>query len=194
MLASSEPAHIVDLDLQRVAKTGLWVTLWVTLGIFGCDILIQLAIREELTISFSFWKVLFVVIGYIVLIVIHELFHLLGFRVFAGVPWRKMIVGVNLKLGIAYATTDEWMTNAAIRKALLLPFWTTGVIPAVVGLYLSDGVWLLLGGLLIGGAVGDFAMYRELKQFPDEWLVKDDPERPRLYLHEPCGSPDSNNA
>lgn len=194
MLASSEPAHIVDLDLQRVAKTGLWVTLWVTLGIFGCDILIQLAIREELTISFSFWKVLFVVIGYIVLIVIHELFHLLGFRVFAGVPWRKMIVGVNLKLGIAYATTDEWMTNAAIRKALLLPFWTTGVIPAVVGLYLSDGVWLLLGGLLIGGAVGDFAMYRELKQFPDEWLVKDDPERPRLYLHEPCESPDSNNA
>ncbi|MGG0643759.1 DUF3267 domain-containing protein [Sporosarcina gallistercoris] len=194
MLPSSEPAHIVDLDLQRVAKTGLWVTLWVTLGIFGCDILIQWAIRQELTISFSFWKVLFVVIGYIVLIVVHELFHLLGFRVFAGVPWRKMIVGVNLKLGIAYATTDEWMTNAAIRKALLLPFWTTGVIPALVGLYLSDGVWLLLGGLLIGGAAGDFAMYKELKQFPDEWLVKDDPERPRLYLHEPCESLGSNNA
>ncbi|MBD7909574.1 DUF3267 domain-containing protein [Sporosarcina gallistercoris] len=193
MLASREPAHIVDLDLQIVAKKGLWVTLWVTLGIFVFDSLIQLGIQQELTISFSFWKVLFVILGYIVLIVVHELFHLLGFRVFAGVPWRKMIIGVNLKLGIAYATTDEWMTNAAIRKALLLPFWTTGVIPTIIGLYLSDGVWLLLGGLLIGGAVGDFAMYKELKQFPDDWLVKDDPERPRLYLHEPADCHGSSN-
>lgn len=188
MLVSSEPAYIVDLDLQRVAKTGLWVTLWTTVGLFALDILIQLIIQRELAFSFSFWKILFVVMGYIVLIVVHELFHLLGFRIFADIPWRKMIVGVNLKLGIAYATTDEWMTNAAIRKALLLPFWTTGVIPAAVGLYLSDGVWLLFGGLLIGGAVGDFAMYKELKQFPDEWLVKDDPERPRLYLHKPGDS------
>lgn len=188
MRASNEPAHIVDLDLQKVAKTGLWITLWVTVGLFAFDVFIQLAVLHKLSISFSFWNVLFAVIGYIVLIVVHELFHLLGFRIFAGVPWRKMIVGVNLKLGIAYATTDEWMTNAAIRKALLLPFWTTGVIPALVGLYLSNGVWIFLGGLLIGGAAGDFAMYKELKQFPDEWLVKDDPERPRLYLHEPVHS------
>lgn len=193
MHTPGKAAHIVDLDLHKVAKTGLWVTLWVTIGIFGCDLLLQLAVHQKLTFSFSFWKVLFVIIGYIVLIVVHELFHLLGFRVFAGVPWRKMIIGVNLKLGIAYATTDEWMTNAAIRKALLLPFWTTGVLPTVVGLYLSDGVWLLLGGLLIGGAVGDFAMYKELKQFPDDWLVKDDPERPRLYLYEPLDSIGSRN-
>ena len=41
-----------------------------------------------------------------------------------------MIVGVNFKLGIAYATTDKLMTNRAIRKALLLPFWMTGILPA----------------------------------------------------------------
>ncbi|WP_432353684.1 DUF3267 domain-containing protein [Sporosarcina sp. A2] len=188
MIASNEPAHIVDLDLQKVAKKGLWITLWVTVGLFALDCLIQLLIHQTLTFSFSLWKFPAVIGGYIVLIVIHELFHLLGFRVFAGVPWRKMIVGMNLKLGIAYATTDEWMTNEAIRKALLLPFWTTGVLPAVIGLYLSSGVWLLLGGLLIGGAVGDFVMYKELRRFPDEWLVKDDPERPRLYLHVPLNS------
>ena len=45
-----------------------------------------------------------------------------------------MIVGVNLKLGVAYATTDKLMTNRAIRKALLLPFWTTGIVPALIGL------------------------------------------------------------
>lgn len=186
MIISSEPAHIIDLDLQKVAKRGLWVTLLTTIGLFALDLIIQFIVFQSLSISFSFWNVLFVIVGYVVLIVVHELFHLVGFRLFAGIPWKKMIVGVNLKLGIAYATTDEWMTNAAIRKALLLPFWTTGVIPAVIGLYFSDGVWLLLGGLLIGGAVGDFVMYYALRKFPDDWLVKDDPEQPRLYLHHPA--------
>ncbi|GKV70545.1 diaminopimelate epimerase [Sporosarcina sp. NCCP-2716] len=191
MKPSSEPSAIVDLDLPKVAKQGMWLTVWSVAGLFAADLLIGLFLGKPLSFSVSVWRVLAVVVGYIVLIVVHELFHLVGFRVFAGVPWRKMIVGVNLKLGIAYATTDEWMTNRAIRKALLLPFWTTGVVPALIGLYLSDGVWLWLGGLLIGGAAGDFAMYRELRRYPDEWLVKDDPERPRLYLHEPVQSSSS---
>ena len=51
-----------------------------------------------------------------------------------------MIVGVNLKMGIAYATTDQLMTNRAIRKALLLPFWMTGIVPAIIGLYIGSGL------------------------------------------------------
>ena len=91
-------------------------------------------------------------------------FILLGFRVFGGVPWKKMIVGVNLKMGIAYATTDQLMTNRAIRKALLLPFWMTGILPALIGLYIGSGLLVSLSALLIGGAAGDFAMYKELKE------------------------------
>ena len=87
-----------------------------------------------------------------------------------------MVVGVNLKMGIAYATTDQPMTNRAIRKALLLPFWTTGIVPALIGLYIGNGLIISLAALLIGGAAGDFAMYKELRKLPDDWLVKDDPE------------------
>ena len=42
---------------------------------------------------------------------------------FLGIAW---IIGVNLKMGIAYATTDIPLTNRAMKKALLLPFWMTG--------------------------------------------------------------------
>ena len=42
---------------------------------------------------------------------------------------------------------------------------------------------LILGAFLIAGAVGDFAMYRELRKFPPDVLVKDDPELPRLYVY-----------
>ena len=185
MNVSTEPVHIVDLDLHKVAKQGLWITIAVTGSLFAINLLLQVFFAPEVIFKITFWKIVIVILGYIALLVVHELFHLLGFRIFAKVPWRKMIVGVNLKLGIAYATTDEWVTIGALRKALLLPFWTTGMIPALLGLYFSNGVWLVLGGLLIGGAVGDFAMYKELRKFPNEWLVKDDPERPRLYLHKP---------
>jgi len=88
-------------------------------------------------------------------------------------------------MGIAYATTDQLMTNRAIRKALLLPFWTTGILPAFIGLYIGSGLLVSLSALLIGGAAGDFAMYKELKELPDDWVVKDDPELPKLYVYSP---------
>ena len=50
---------------------------------------------------------------------------------------------------------------------------------------MGSGVLVVLSALLIGGAVGDFAMYNQLKKLPDDWLIKDDPELPRLYVYSP---------
>jgi len=178
---STEPDKIIEIDLPSVAKSGLWITILTLIGL----LLVEGLIQQGLSFTFTIWNVLFFVGGYVVLIVLHELFHLLGFKVFGKVPWKSMVVGMNLKLGIAYATTDRLMTNRAIQKALLLPFWTTGVVPAVIGLATGNGVWLTLAAFLIGGAAGDFAMYKELRKLPDDWLVKDDPQQPKLYLFEP---------
>ncbi|PIC74619.1 hypothetical protein CSV69_13645 [Sporosarcina sp. P26b] len=170
---------IVELDLQKIAKQSLWLTLLPLIGL----VLIRSLLQGEVSLTFSVWYVVYALIGYILLIIIHEFFHLLGFRIFCNVPWKNMAYGVNLKMGVAYATADQLMDNKGIRKALLLPFWMTGVLPAVLALYFNDGVLLLLGAMLIGGAAGDFAMYKELKKFPDDALVKDDPELPKLYVY-----------
>ncbi|MCM3638784.1 DUF3267 domain-containing protein [Sporosarcina luteola] len=177
----TEPDKIIEIDLPTVAKSGMLLTILTLIGLLVVDGLIQ----QELSFTFSIRNVLYFIVGYIFLIILHELFHLLGFRVFGNVPWKSMIIGMNLKLGIAYATTNRLMTNRAIQKALLLPFWTTGVVPAMIGLVTSNGIWLGLAAFLIGGAAGDFAMHKELKKFPDDWLVKDDPELPKLYLFKP---------
>lgn len=177
----TDPNKIIDIDLPKVAKNGLVLTILTLIGLM----IIMILIEGQLSFSFNIWKVLAFIIGYLLLIILHELFHLLGFRVFGKVPWKSMVVGVNLKMGIAYATTDKLMTNRAIQKALLLPFWTTGVVPAIVGLATGNGVLIGLAAFLIGGAAGDFAMYKELRKLPDDWLVKDDPERPRLYVFDP---------
>ena len=175
------PDKIIEIDLPKVAKSSLVLTASAFLLLW----FLKIVIERDFSFSLSLWTVVFFIIGYILLIILHELFHLLGFRVFGDVPWKKMIVGVNLKMGIAYATTDQLMTNRAIRKALLLPFWTTGILPAFIGLYIGSGLLVSLSALLIGGAAGDFAMYKELKELPDDWVVKDDPELPKLYVYSP---------
>lgn len=172
---------IIEIDLPKVAKNSLTLTVSALLVLW----ILKIVIERNFSLSLNLWTVVFFIVGYILLIILHELFHLLGFRVFGGVPWRKMIVGVNLKMGIAYATTDQLMTNRAIRKALLLPFWTTGILPAFIGLYIGSGLLVSLSALLIGGAAGDFAMYKELKELPDDWVVKDDPALPKLYVYSP---------
>lgn len=181
MINSQEPTAVIEIDLPIVAKQSLYLT--------GFSILSLLTIHFFLVggiyFTFSFTAILLLIAGYILLVILHEFFHLFGFRVFANVPWKRMKVGVNLKFGIAYATTDKLMTNKAIRKALLLPFWATGIVPAVIGLYIDSSVLIILAALLIGGAAGDFAMYKALKKHPDDWLIKDDPELPRLYVYSP---------
>ena len=175
------PNHVIDIDLPKVAKSGLYFTIIPLVSLLVVHFILEQGIYFRLT----FFTILWLLSGYIVLIILHEFFHLFGFRVFANVPWKSMKVGVNLKLGIAYATTDKLMTNRAIRKALLLPFWMTGILPAIIGLYIGSGILIVLSALLIGGAAGDFAMYKQLKELPDDWLIKDDPQLPRLYAFSP---------
>lgn len=175
------PDEIVEVDLRSIAKKGIILTVVPLVFL----LVIHYIVEGRVYINFSLYAFLMLFVGYILLIILHEFFHLLGFRVFAKVPWKKMKVGVNFKEGIAYATTDMLMTNRAIRGALLLPFWLTGILPALIGLYTGSGVLIILSALLIGGAVGDFAMYKQLKKSPDHWLIKDDPKLPRLYVFAP---------
>ncbi|KXH80591.1 DUF3267 domain-containing protein [Sporosarcina sp. HYO08] len=179
------PTKIIELDLKVVAKKSLLLTVFPLILLLALKGLID----DELSFTISFGAIFLFIVGYIALIVLHELFHLLGFRIFCGVPWKRMIIGVNLKMGVAYATTDQLMSNRGLRKALLLPFWMTGIIPAIIGLAIGNGLLILLAAFLIGGAAGDFAMYKELKALPDDWVVKDDPELPRLYVFETNPNP-----
>lgn len=180
-----KPDHIVELDLSKITKQMFYLTGFSLLILFALQIAIHQMFSYSFTLTSFSLDIIFFSAGYLVLIVLHEFFHLLGFRIFSKVPWRNMKVGVNLRLGIAYATTPQLMTNREIRKSLLLPFWMTGILPAVIGLYIDSNMLIILAALLIGGAAGDFSMYRQLKKLPDDWLIKDHPTKPKLMLFNP---------
>lgn len=168
----------IEIDLKKVALHSLWMTI--LLSILG--LVLYGVIYKEFVINITLLGILMTFIGFILLIVLHEAFHLMGFWLFGKVPWNKMDYGVNLKLGVAYATTSLPIPNRSMKKALLLPFWMTGVLPIVLGYLIGSPMFVILGAWLIAGAAGDFAMYKELRKIPNDSLIKDDPTLPILYV------------
>jgi len=182
MLPDKEPI-VIELDIKKLMMDNIVVTS----GLAILFVAIQYICFKNF--DFSFWRmilasILFVIL-YIVFIVLHEAFHLIGFMVFGGVPFKSLKYGLNLELGIAYATTEQPLPNHAMKKALLLPFWTTGVLPTMAGFYFNSTVLVLVGAFLIAGAVGDFSMYKELRKYPKNALIQDDPHLPKLYVYTP---------
>lgn len=169
---------IIEIDLKKVG----WSSIIMTIVLSFVGMLIYTLLYNVFGFNFTLLDFLFFLIGYTVLIFLHECFHLIGFWLFGKVPWSSMNYGVNLKMGIAYATTSIPLPNHAMKKALLLPFWMTGVSPMIIGYLIGSPLLVILGAWLIGGAAGDFAMYKELRKYPSDVYIKDDPEKPKLYV------------
>ncbi|MEK4630485.1 MAG: DUF3267 domain-containing protein [Solibacillus sp.] len=170
---------VVELDMKKIARDNIILTILLVI-IF---VIMNMLIHQRFQFEFSIWDFMILFTSYLLLIILHEAFHLIGFMLFGKVAYKELDYGVNLKLGVAYATTKKPLSNAAMKKALLLPFWTTGVLPAIVGFSIDNFLLVLLGALLIAGAIGDFYMYKELRKYPEEAVVKDDPKEPKLYIY-----------
>lgn len=170
-----------ELNLEKLAKSGLKGT--VILSILALALHYIINPLPSFSFSSFFLGMLLVAIYYVGLICLHELCHLIGFVVFCGTKLSSLKVGLNLKAGVAYATTTELMRNKDARKALLLPFWLTGVLPLVAGIYYDHFALTIVSAWLIVGALGDFSMYFKLKKMPKEIYVLDDSEKPKLHFY-----------
>jgi len=174
------PSRVIELNLTKVA----WMSIVITV-ISACLLLgIYATWNNGMDLTITLIGFFLFIIGYIFLIILHEFFHLLGFRLFGAVKWKEMAYGVDLKMGIAYATTNKPIRNRGMKLALLLPFWMTGVVPAIIGFGIVSPGLILLSALLIGGAAVDFAMYKELRNVSNDAWIQDDAQKPKLYVYE----------
>lgn len=175
-----KPSSIIELKLEEIAPKMLWINIGLVIAFaFAYHLFV-----EPLKYGFSLLGIAYFIVGYIVLILLHELFHLIGFVVFGGVPLSSLSYGMELSKGYAYATSRAPIQNKTMRKVLLLPFWTTAVVPTIIGFWTQDQVLVLLGAMLAAGAAGDFLMYGKLRKEKDEAWILDDPSQPRLYVYD----------
>lgn len=170
---------IIELNMKKLTRDNIVLTVvFITLLVA-----INAIIHQRFSVEFGLLDILALFIGYLIFIVLHEVFHLIGFMMFGKVRYKELDYGVNLKLGVAYATTSRPLTNTAMKKALLLPFWTTGMLPTILGLSIDNFMLVTIGALLMAGAIGDFHMYKELRNYPNDAIVIDDPKEPKLYVY-----------
>ena len=174
------PTHFIELKIEELAPKALWFNV-ILLAAFAAAYHV---FNEPLSFHFSLTGISLFLIGYVVLIVLHEIFHLIGFVLLGKVPVSSLNYGLNLKLGLAYATTSKPVQNHAMRKVLLLPFWTTAAFPTLIGFWLDSQVLVLLGAMLTAGAFGDFIMYKELRKEKNAAWIIDDPSLPRLHVYD----------
>jgi len=174
------PTKIIDLNIPEIGKSSLIWTIVLSISL----LLITSFVHQDFSYDLSWLGLFLFIVGYVILIVLHEATHLVGFVLFGKVPWRSLDYGFNMNLGVAYATTSEPIQNKAMKRVLVLPFWLTGVLPAVIAISINSPLLALLGAWLMAGAVGDFAMIKELRHVNDKAWIKDDPELPKLYIYE----------
>lgn len=181
------PLQIIELNIQKMIRQNI---IW-SIVLFIALPLLNYVIQPRMYWNFKFWDIISTIgwflVAYIALIILHEVCHLIGFMVYGNASFKSLSYGLDLEKGMAYATTTKLIDNHAMKKALLLPFWLTGVLPTVYGFYNDNYLWITVGALLIAGAVGDFAMYKELRKLPKNVVVKDDPQEPKLYIY-PAGT------
>ena len=106
-------------------------------------------------------------------VIAHELLHGVGFRYFAGAPWRDIRFGVHVKYLVPYASCQVPMTVEAYRGVTVLPGIVTGILPLLVGLVGGNVGWTAFGAILLGGAGGDALILWYIRHLPAGTMVRD---------------------
>ncbi|WP_100012506.1 DUF3267 domain-containing protein [Lentibacillus sediminis] len=160
------------------------VVLLATIGMLFGVLVLHLLLFGGGAITFTFSGLLLFLAGMIIMVVIHEAIHLIGFRYIGDVPRKELAWGVNWKMGVAYAHAKKPITVAQMKKVLMLPFVPTGLLPLILGVSMNFLPISMLGVILTVGCFGDVALYRKVMKFPDEALVLDHPTKPQFTVYE----------
>ncbi|PWA09667.1 hypothetical protein DCC39_12530 [Pueribacillus theae] len=173
-----DPDKTITFEMKKMHILVLVVSV---LAIFFGAIIASM-IHTESIFKITLTNFLLFIVLYIAGIILHECCHLLGFMMWGKASWNDLVYGINRELGVAYAGTKKMIQNHAMKKALLLPFWVTGLLPFIIGIWLNNGVLIVVSAFLIGGAAGDFSMYNQLRKVKNDAYIIDDLEKPQLYV------------
>jgi Putative zincin peptidase len=165
----SEPDHQVDATLSPVFAN-VFALLVCGVGFMAFMLPYQLLWEgpKFAGITLFFW--LSVPAG----LVIHEGLHGLGFYL-GGARRQDVRYGIAWSKFMPYAHCKVPLTARAYRLSVVLPGLVLGLVPALVGLLLGWGTWVVFGWVMIACAGGDAAILWAIRHVPAESRVLDHP-------------------
>ncbi len=114
---------------------------------------------------------------FFLLIVLHEGLHAVGFASVGRVSWPEISFGVKWLTLTPYAHCGTAMPAAAYRAAVALPAVALGLLPALAGLAVGNGILAGWGTLMLGAAGGDLTILWAIRSVPGDAIVRDHPSR-----------------
>lgn len=120
-------------------------------------------------IANSLWLLVGIVVG----IVIHELIH--------GITWIVVIrksfshLTFGTMAGAVYCHIDVPMRKSHYIVGGLMPLLLLGIIPTIVAIAVGSVLWLVLGVLFIVSAIGDILIVWKIRHEPKDALIYDHP-------------------
>ncbi len=114
----------------------------------------------------------------LILIVVHELLHGLGWSLYCENGWKDIEFGFIVKTMNPYCTCATPLEKPFYIIGALLPLIVLGIVPYIAGLFMADIRVFLLGTIMILSAGGDIMLVWKLLKFrtdASEVLVYDHP-------------------
>lgn len=170
MSAASRPQKQLDLSVP-VHELPRWVWTLCLILIFAP--LIPFVLIHGLLALLNGMNPLGILVGFILLILLHEGIHALGWKLASGLPWSAFTFGFAWRALAPYCHAKQPMNVVAYRIGGILPLIFTGIVPWLIGLIQADATLTALGAMLIAGAVGDIYVLWSLRGVPSHAQVID---------------------
>lgn len=113
----------------------------------------------------------------IVLFTFHELLHALAFMLFGHRSWSAFKFGWHWRQLVAYCHCRQPVTIRAFRYGALAPLATLGSL-TILATLLYPAIWLAVAAAThLAGCAGDVWVFASSRQFPDNFLFSDFPDK-----------------
>lgn len=183
IVESSPPGYQVKDYSVSIAELPRWV-IWLSIILMVIPILIYI-LAYGWSAVWGPASLLAIFAATIILVIVHELVHAIGWKFASGLSWSRFRFGI-LWQGLApYCHAIDPMPLNAYRFGAVLPLVITGILPWLVGLFAVDAALAIAGAVLISGAVGDIYVLWTLRAVPANVLVQDHDSRVGCIVYEP---------
>lgn len=150
------------------------ITFFISIPFFFASVFLFKLIHKEYDLpSFLFEDkgMLYLIMGFVVLIIVHELLHGLTWSIFTPNGIKDIAFGFVWKYLTPYASCRVPLYKSQYLLGVLMPFFVLGLIPTVVGFAMGNFFVFLVGIIFILAAGGDIIMtylilsYKKSKQY-----------------------------
>lgn len=101
-------------------------------------------------------------------LMIHEVFHGIGFALFKEVKKRNIVFGMALEKGVFYCMCKQKISKKVIFTSLLFPVTIIGIITMILGIVIDNGMLVYLSMFNIVGSIGDIVMSIYFSKCPSD--------------------------